>query len=424
MDRTSSGKRPASRRTPPPRFRWTGPLIVRVAVVAVAGAALIWLSLAITLSSLTARNRPAIALAWWPSSAVADASLAESLIGDTRPSAGKLARAQALAERALRREPVNPVAARMLGVVAAFRRQDEPAQRAFNYAEALSKRDLATQLILIEREVARNDIPGALNHYHRALTTSRRSAETLLPILVHASADPNIARPLAAMIARRPSWWLAFAERLVAEGRSPRTLAFLLGALRLDVNHEGERPLLISGMMRLVNIGGYGEAYGLYRRAVPGHGAAEALVRNGGFQSAEGLPPFDWSFTDGAEIAGFRQLRDAASGDYSLFVTTTSGLTGEVARQLLLLPAGRYRLSFIAGQLPADALSRPQVRVLCANATETPLAAARPDPAARGRGVADFTVSSAQCTAQWLSISSGADEQNSPWIDSVAIRRL
>lgn len=424
MDRTSSGKPPARPRSRPPRrIEWSRPLLLRILAVSAAAIALIWLSLAVTLANLTARNRPAIALAWWPASALGNASLAESLIDEASPPAADLARAEALAERALRREPVNVVAARTLGIVAVMRRQEASAERALNYAEALSKRDLPTQLILIEREVARNDIAGALRHYDRALTTSRRSAELLFPVLLRASADPHIARPLAALLAERPTWWLAFTERLVAEGRSPQSLGMILAALRLDINHEGERPLLSSGLMRLANIGGHRQAFALYRRAMPAQARVATLVRNGDFQSADGLQPFDWSFIESAEISGYRQLRDGRSGDYSLFVTTSSGLSGEVARQLLLLPSGRYRLTFNAGQLPADIISRPQLRVLCADETEMELGAARADPATRGRGIADFTVSAARCPAQWLSVRAGSDEQNSPWVDSVAIQR-
>lgn len=426
MDRTSSGKPPARRRPLPRRLQWTRPLLLRALAASAAAAVLIWLSLAITLTSLTARNRPSIASAWWPWSAVANASLAEALIADGRPSARDLTQAQALAEDALRREPVNAVAARMLGVVAALRRQEGPAERALNYAETLSKRDLPTQLILIEREVARNDIPGALRHYHRALSTSRRSAETLLPILVQASSDPNIARPLASTLARRPPWWFAFTERLVAEGRSPQTLGLILSALRLDVNHEGERPLLVSGMTRMATLGGVRQAYEVDRAARRGGDRSTQLLRNGSFETDRNVPPFDWSMASDSGLAAFREVLDAGRQDHALFLVAEPGRAGEVARQLVMLPRGRYRLLFSAGAVVGERISRPEVVVTCLSSDRPALLTIRvPEAPAAGISLrGDFDVPAAACDGQWLSIraGSGIDQQNMPWLDQFEIR--
>ena len=47
----------------------------------------------------------------------------------------------------------------------------------FHFASSLSRRDVPTQLWLIEDAVRKNDIPGALSHYDAALRSSLASQQ-------------------------------------------------------------------------------------------------------------------------------------------------------------------------------------------------------------------------------------------------------
>ena len=52
-----------------------------------------------------------------------------------------------------------------------------------------------------------------------------------------------------------------------AAARSPASLAAITNVLKLDTNDVGERQLLVSAMVRLMQTGAYDQAHALYLRA-------------------------------------------------------------------------------------------------------------------------------------------------------------
>lgn len=391
----------------------------------------IYWSLAVTTTLVLGEAAPEQARSLWGGGAGPRAALAGKLL-EGRPSARELAKARALAQAALRREPVNVAAVRALGVIAAYQGNQRDAERLFRYSESLSRRDAPTQLWLIEANVTRNDIRNALLHYDRALRTSTESRALLIPILVQAAADPAIAGPLGDLLVRRPAWWRDFALPFAQQGRSPGTLAAIMRRLRLDPAEPGERLILIHAISRLVALGDHRRAYGVYRQAKRLGGGPEALVQNGGFEGNDDLPPFDWALIDQAGLAAVRQSNEQDPANQALFLIAENGRSGEVARQLLILRPGRYRLRAAIGNVPRDTLSRPVISLLCARPPpqqQQSVARLRlPQAAAAGAIFTSGAISvPAGCPAQWLTIEigSGFDEtQASPWMDAVSLSRV
>ena len=146
-------------------------------------------------------------------------------------------------------------------------------------------------------------------------------------------------------------------------------------------------------------------------------------MRNGDFESGDpGFPPFDWHYVSEGGLGAFREAREGAPGTAALTLSASTGRNGEVARQLLILAPGRYRLSALAGDVGSDEMSRPQVAVLCAvrggqDSMRASLPAAESRP---GRMQQGFTVPSGGCPAQWLSIVARSDLQtgaSEPWVE-------
>ena len=190
--------------------------------------------------------------------------------------------------------------------------------------------NVPTQLLLLESEVRRNNIGGALRHYDRALRVSTDARDTLLPIIFALPRMPAIAGQVARLLDPRPPWWFAFGERLAQQSTSPAAMTMLLGRLRLDSADERERSLLIIAARRMVEGGAYRQAERLYHKA----GGTRLdprgnRVRNGEFDSVEiGLPPFDWLIVNESQLGGYK---DAATPE----AATSSAWwrkTGEAAK--------------------------------------------------------------------------------------------
>lgn len=403
---------------------WLG----RVAALIVLVVAGIWFSTAVTLGQVIGDSNPEKALVWG-NSAEAQATMAQTILQQGRPGRTDLARARRMAEGALLREPVNVAAARSLALVAGLSNDRRKTARLMHYAESLSRRDALTQFWLIEEKVERNDIDGALRHYDRALRSSPASRDTLLPILVQASADPAIARPLAALLAARPAWWEDFTDKLLTEGNAPATMTHIVRRLRLNPDDEMETLRLRMAMDRLVDLRAHRRAYEVYRQARGGTEASRSLVRDGGFEGEGGLPPFEWRLSEEPSLGAIRELRPDGAAGMALSLIADSGRSGEVARQLLVLPAGSYELSALAGNIAEDRLARPVISVTCAGGQPVLVRLIPPTGPASGATVRQrFTVPAGNCAGQWLSISIGAGleaQGSSPaWIDSIALRPL
>lgn len=400
--------------------------VARAVAILLATAVLCWFSLALTVSLTIGQRSPILAerLGW--TTAGTRAGVAAALLAEH--SASNVARAEALAKIALRRDPTNVTAARSLGFVAAIKGDEALAERRFRYAEALSRRDAPTQLWLIESRVRANDIPGALLHYDRALRASRGARELLEPILVEASANPAIARPLAALLASRPPWWSSFTNRLVTQSHSGVALGTIVPALRLDPADEEERVMLGNSLNRMVEMGRYDLAYRLYRQARRGRDFAPSLIRDGGFESDVTVVPFEWQLVEEPGLAAVREQGGEASGGRALSFIAERGRSGEVARQLLVLRPGAYRLSALVGGVNGEGPEGPMLALRCAG-SEDDLMTIRipPTPAGPVRIARRLAIPARDCPAQWLLIRTGSnldDETLSGWIDSLSLEPL
>jgi len=400
----------------------------RAALVLAAGGLLMWLTLALTMGMVFGRTAPEVAYRWWPYSADAQAGIAAALVrAEATPA--NVERALRLSENALRREPTNVPASRTLGLVAFIQGQPSRAGRLFNYSESLSRRDVPTQLWLIEQNVNRNDIAGALLHYDRALRTSIQIRELLFPILVRASADPSTAPSLARLVGTRPNWWQAFAEQLFESSESSHAILLALDRLRLRADNEDELELIGAAIRRLVDLGDYPAAFRVYLAVQSGGSADRLALRNGSFEEDGQLPPFDWEFRSEPGLSAYPQAREGADGRRVMFISGESGRGGYVARQLLLLRPGTYRIAATVGDVPPDTDARPRATVICAGTPATQLMRMR-FPRATGGGnrlSGEFTVPATACPAQWLWIEAGSSLDSvaiTPWIDSIRVRAL
>jgi hypothetical protein len=240
-----------------------------------------------------------------------------------------------LAQWALRQDPTAVPAVTTLALRAQLGGDVERARRLFRYAQALSRRDLTTQLWAIEDAVAHNDIEGALRHYDTALRATSPASNVLFPILVDAIADPHIRFSLTRTLAARPSWGPLFIEYASLNGADPRSTALLFLGLSRNGYPVSElaRQLLIS---RLVSGGLFEDAWAYY--ASLQNVGTRRRSRDANFTANLVNPTvFDWQVVP---AEGLNSSLQPGLFEFS----APSNVGGVLVQQLQMLPAGAYDL--------------------------------------------------------------------------------
>ncbi|WP_375402491.1 tetratricopeptide repeat protein [uncultured Sphingomonas sp.] len=375
-------------------------------------------TLRVTAGNVFANRNPALAMRFSPDNARALGKSARTLVL-TKQTPDALAETTRLARRALARNPAEIDAVVALGVTYDLAGRTRDAARLFEYSERLSRRDLATQLWLIEAAVRRDDVPGVLRHYDTALRTSRAAPSILFPILVQAVTGTDMIDPLSAVLARRPIWSYQYIQQLAQTGQDFDAMDALYKALHRRGGLVPEETIA-SASARMVEARRFDLAWSLYTTFNPG--AGRGGVRDGAFRRIRTAPtPFDWTLSDVPALS----LGAVEDEGGMLRFSTTSGAGGLAARQLLLLTRGPHRLSAKAYDVVAGDAERPELRVTCAGSAE-PLARA-PIGAADLRGSvvgAAFEVPGG-CPAQWLELHVPAADGPTPvsgGIGRIAVR--
>lgn len=396
--------------------------IARILVTVTGGLGLLWLTLATTLSWSFSSFVPELGARLWPNAQVR-ANQGWALLGNGQgASEPSLSAAEQLAKAAVRQELINVAAVRNLGLVAATRGDQAKAGELFRAAERLSRRDVPTQMWLIEDHVQRGDVRGALTHYDLAMRSSREAQLMLLPKLAQAAQSLAVARPLSQLAATRPVWWLAFADQLLTDASATEAVSLIIAEMKLDPDKEEERERLTRAIDKLIGLRDYPRAFSLYRQARAGSPAS--TVRNGDFSFADNLSPFEWQLQEDTDLGASIEQRDGAVGP-ALTLHASEGRSGAVAQQMITLKPGAYQLQLRTGALDQSSATPPEVAIVCVD-TVSPLAASKLQ-ASGARSVMDLTfiVPAGGCKAQWLKFSVSAaldDGSASPWVDSVSIR--
>lgn len=390
-----------------PWTRWWLPTVAGgIGIATAAGAA--W----VTLGHILVAN-PVSALAVGRSSSTILANRSIELLLQRRVDQVRIA--EALANRALRKEPSNPRAAVAAALVADLEGRAAARNALLTYEESLSRREFLAELGLIETQVAAGNVAAALVHYNHALTTSKQAGSVLFPILASAAAEPNVAQALAGVLAQRPPWWRQFVEQLNSTGQAPAQMRRIVGALRLDAGDPMERQLLSGTLNRMVELGGYRDSAALYASAMAGR----ATKGSADFTNAHAVFPFDWMVVEGADVGGY--METGPTGEALLGLRANDGASGVAARRLVLLPAGRYVLQVHYGGVTDNPLARPSVALRCVKSQQALQAFYLP-PAAVTGAIARFSgVITGDCAAQWIEIGviGSASQPHPGWIMSV-----
>ncbi len=341
-----------------------------------------------------ARHNPVLAHWLVPGNGLIAARLAATLSGSDATAQDRQ-RADRLARQALRREPLALAALSTLGVNAQVRGDTNAARRFFDSAERLSRRELQTQLWLIEDAVSRNDVDQTLHHYDVALRTKPDAAELLFPVLAVASIDPEIQPDLINRLSRNPPWAEGFYNFIAERGSDVRATSSLFRALdRRGVRLPSNAVAGVVG--RLIDAGMFDDAWVYYETLRPG--ADRRSSRDPRFTFDRTPSVLDWvPINDHGVSASIQSKADGGSVEFA----ASSGVDGPVLQQLQLLPPGTYRITGRSAMVDQPRDTVPYWSLRCWRGQElgrVPLPAALQGS---GKFVGSFTVPQ-RCPAQML----------------------
>ncbi|HTH29390.1 MAG TPA: hypothetical protein VL918_13105 [Sphingobium sp.] len=387
-------------------------------VVMLAGAALCYGAAVLALAPVERKRHPDRALKLVPFDAQALAGSAFVAIASNQ-SPATLERAGAAARRALAREPINVTALRTLGLVAAARRNNSQAEASFRLVEKLSRRDLPTQIWWIEHEVARESVPGALKYFDEALRTSPRSSDILLPVLVNAMVEAEIAREVRPFLSSRPSYFRQFFIQATDTTPNINHVA-TLGMQLLDRQSADDRDLINRIILRFGRDKKFESAWRVFSWG--NGGKPFGTLVNGDFESPNLFSLFHWNAPENDTLSAETSAREGSNVLYLV----ARGPRGVASRQLLRLAPGQYELSAQVGDVPDARIDRPSIDVECASGSKQALApvAFPPSPNLASTLRAQFEVAPG-CPFQWLNLraSSSTEEETRAWIDNIEIRQ-
>lgn len=370
---------------------------IRLALAAVA-TVLCYMALVQSLAMVVQKKAPGRAHLLAPGNGFITGRLAGELAGPTAD-AGDRARADRLARLALRQDPTALGAVVALGIDAQIRGHTQAARRFYTYAEALSRRNLQTQIWAIGNEIARDNIPAVLTHYDIALRTSRPAEALLFPTLASAIVDPAIRAALVHTLSRQPPWGDAFISYAISNGADSEATASLLAALsrRGVAISDGASSSVVDA---LFSAGKTERAWSYYAATHPG--ADRRRSRDPDFESTTTLPSvFDWTPVNDDSISA--AIQPNAGGGGVLTFAAPASIGGVAAQQIELLPPGGYVLTGRTEGIDQADDAHPYWTLVCSGGDELGRVELQSSTVANGRFAGRITVP-AGCPVQVLTL--------------------
>lgn len=310
-------------------------------------------------------RKPALVMALKvPPQGLAQAGVARTLYGarlQINPKAGPGMTERRLAGRAFASEPFAANALPVLIAGLASDGQHQKADELLQFAGRMTRRDRLINAMLIDRELLKNRPERLIHLFSRAMAVSREVRGFYLERLATATATPGALRALVPILGRAPDWSAEYWGAVVLRPQAvPQA-----GALRLRIagppwNQRkifGTDPALVRA---LVEAREFETASALAHVLGLNRDPAETLV-NSSFSRIPRFPPIDWDLLESGEIG----VNVDRSNGGKLQLSSLPSSNGVVARQLVALSPGRYKMSWKVSGLNAAPGSELRFRLAC-----------------------------------------------------------
>lgn len=327
---------------PSPAKSWSRMRIARAIGFSVAAAALSWFSFSLAMSGIARQRAPSVALSFVPSEPYAMARRAEQMLG--RKPRPDLERVEYLASVALRNQLVNPRALRLLGTAALIRGDEARANKLLAFSQEFSRRDLYTQILLIETNIKRGDAVAVFRHYDISLRTHPASGEKAYPRLTAALHLPTIQQGVLPYLASGKGWAVEMVDHAISHHKNLGAVTQMMLATKARPDREKQVEQKVRLLSALVTEKLYDEVEELFI-TIPG-------ARREKLQSADltaddarrTFGPIAWVPVErpdaGSSISANARQRTAMMSVYA-----SAAVAAPVAQRILFLTPGRYRIA-------------------------------------------------------------------------------
>lgn len=266
-------------------------------------------------------------------------------------------------------------------------------------ARDLDKRNRLTGLALLQGEVEENNLEGVLSLVDQLSRVRPDLAPQFVSVLSESWSDAGSLPLLEQALRDEPSWATAFWRRIPRDEVSLERYAALRERLSPPSDPQTERNLLGA----FIEVGRYPEAFELYERT--------RLAKD---DRGEFYPPIDWRVSETRDV----RARLISTNTMDIFVQ--SNASGEIARKLVTLSPGEYRVTGEISVKQGD------------GTLQVSLACAAPDtgpnwPAVDLSEDTRFSVPPNTCRYAWLTLDASAWESSLDFeatIDSIELKRV
>lgn len=317
----------------------------------------------------------------WNGFRLSRAALAEAI--EALQSAERSKLDDAALEKARRAYSLEPLAINSISAFAIVRPDQSAAL--LTAARSLNKRNETAGLLMLQSAIQQADLPKIMSLVDELARVNPDLASRFVAALSQSLADERSIPVLEQGLAKKPSWASAFWKSVPQDGTSLANYLALRSRAKPPRDPAAERSL----MNALVAHGQYAQAHALYK-------AIEASDARSG-DASELYPPFDWSVTEARE----HRARLTASGDMDIFVER--GTSGELARKLMVIEPGQYRLSLELG--PAQGTGEIEAAFKCAANAHDAASVRETPPLQLGE---TWNVSAGSCRFGWLILTGSA----------------
>lgn len=241
------------------------------------------------------------------------------------------------AVRSLVDTPLSRSSLRIIGMDAAQRGKSDVALSAMTLSHRISRRDPWAEVWLLEQAAREEDYEGILSHYNAALAVNPELAPALNPILVNATAFPQVRLPLKQYLRANAPW----APGYLASASKEADLDDLI-QLVLPISHhlrdDTFTPAISTIVYRLAGDGRWDEAMGLADATWPDFNAADfSRFAPTPASSDERLGRLAW------QISGEQGVVATLAGDEGFNVSLSPLARGTIASRDIRIPGpGQY----------------------------------------------------------------------------------
>ncbi len=266
---------------------------------------------------------------------------------------------------ALQTQALSAKSLRLAAVAAELRQRGRQAEKLMALSNAVSRQELGTQIWMINKAVADNDVAGALFHYDVALRSSDTVQETLFPTLLGAIEEPAVRVAFGRLIKSDPPWMATFLLQSIATSPNSQVIASAVNSAGQLPTSKDYRTVESSLLNKLVDQRYVVEARQLYLRLAEHDPRLLASTAFGTDSEIRKSGNMGWQLFSGA-VAGAEWRADEGGRKFHLQTYAGSGDSGHVARKILYVGPGSYQLVVHYGEVNATQNAALRWDIRCA----------------------------------------------------------